>query len=864
MTAAGQLRIPKESRGMTTPSEETTQRDWAAPRLLGWSFVVAGFRTAYERDKVTGRIEAEGGKVVKEVTPALDFVVVEDPGSTASGPEKKARQLNGKQGASIRIIGPMDLYALFHVDRDQALQMWRAGEKGIARWNQLRQFKNRPVIDLRRHDFRGANLRGVQFIDVKLDDADFRNADLAEAHFHDLSGANFKGACLDAAAVSRATGCRFDGASLVGAGLSDLIGCSFRRADLSRAILSYDGRLEDCDFTEARFIRAWARRRRIASVVLVRADLREADFSECKWQEVDLRRADFSGADLHQCTLKKVDLRTVRLGHAILFRTRFDQADLTGADLRGSNLTEAVLTGTSVQKADFTGSIQTDLRFLKGDPSGAVGLDPKANRSPGVDGPAIARLAAVLKKIRYLFLDAVVDLPTGPLNLEFWTPAGKSDSFSLATWRPPQVTRETSQHSSLGDALFGGTRRWAHGTLLPESVTAKTQKCSLPADEVLALAVGAWCEAFGVEAPAPEVLAHQRRNFQADLGRERQRLLSELRGGPEGIARWNALGYEDRKRLGSFSGADMSGADLAEADLSRIDLQQANFERANLHKAALDWGHYGGARFDGANLSAAQLVNSQFEGASFARASLVGTKLWNSNLRNASFAGADLSQANLEQADLSGADLATARLEGACLKGAAFDGRTRFPARDRHLMRAMKWAGQGPNPLLAGAAGPPAQSLDLATFLKRLADHADPARLEKALAMLRADRFQLYAQAGEEALLGVVKSQSDPKLLYSCRLAAGGNFACCTQNLNVCGGLRGKLCKHLLLLLVGLARKGQLDLARVDQWVADSGLVEPALDKEVMSEALLRYKGAEAGEIDWRPTETIPEDFQTF
>jgi hypothetical protein len=31
--------------------------------------------------------------------------------------------------------------------------------------------------------------------------------------------------------------------------------------------------------------------------------------------------------------------------------------------------------------------------------------------------------------------------------------------------------------------------------------------------------------------------------------------------------------------------------------------------------------------------------------------------------------------------------------------------------------------------------------------------------------------------------------------------------------------------------------------------------------REQVSDTLLRYKGAEAGEIDWRPTETIPEDF---
>ena len=31
-----------------------------------------------------------------------------------------------------------------------------------------------------------------------------------------------------------------------------------------------------------------------------------------------------------------------------------------------------------------------------------------------------------------------------------------------------------------------------------------------------------------------------------------------------------------------------------------------------------------------------------------------------------------------------------------------------------------------------------------------------------------------------------------------------------------------------------------------------------------MSAIFLRYKGAEAGEIDWRPTETIPEDYYSL
>ena len=31
--------------------------------------------------------------------------------------------------------------------------------------------------------------------------------------------------------------------------------------------------------------------------------------------------------------------------------------------------------------------------------------------------------------------------------------------------------------------------------------------------------------------------------------------------------------------------------------------------------------------------------------------------------------------------------------------------------------------------------------------------------------------------------------------------------------------------------------------------------------RDEIGDTLLRYKGAQAGEIDWRPTETMPEDF---
>jgi hypothetical protein len=229
-----------------------------------------------------------------------------------------------------------------------------------------------------------------------------------------------------------------------------------------------------------------------------------------------------------------------------------------------------------------------------------------------------------------------------------------------------------------------------------------------------------------------------------------------------------------------------------------------------------------------------------------------------SYFKGANFRGADLTDADLGSADLRGADFTDAKLDRAELSRAEYDADTKFPA-GFTPPASMEW--QGPPPESVAAAPPASGSMDFKTFVERLGHTIEAGRLSKATAMLKAERFQLFANVGEDALVGVVKSQSDPDLVYSCRLTSDGKFSCCTQNLNACGGLRGALCKHLLVLVVGLTRASRLDPATAATWVDASKKQKPAIDRDAMSATFLRYKGAEAGEIDWRPTETIPEDY---
>ena len=154
---------------------------------------------------------------------------------------------------------------------------------------------------------------------------------------------------------------------------------------------------------------------------------------------------------------------------------------------------------------------------------------------------------------------------------------------------------------------------------------------------------------------------------------------------------------------------------------------------------------------------------------------------------------------------------------------------------------------------------------DVASFLESLRIRIDdPPRVKKATAMLKKSGFQLYNDIARDHVVGVVKSQTDQSLVYACRIAADGSFACCTQNLNHCGGLRGKACKHILVLLIGLVQSSKLDPSTVDGWLRSHRKSSPKLDKDLMADVFLKYRSAEAGEVDWRPTETMPEDFYAY
>ena len=251
-----------------------------------------------------------------------------------------------------------------------------------------------------------------------------------------------------------------------------------------------------------------------------------------------------------------------------------------------------------------------------------------------------------------------------------------------------------------------------------------------------------------------------------------------------------------------------------------------------------------------------------------------GVKQWNNltygarqkvSFKGADLSGADLTMAKLADADLRGADLTGSLLNNIAMEYATFDEKTKWPD-GFQIGDTLRWKGKGTDPRKAQKAAPapapaPAKPVDFGEFMTRLRQVTDPAKLSKATAMLKAEKFKLYAKVHDDHLVGVVKSQTNPDLVYACKLASNGSYSCGTQNVRACGGLQGSPCKHLLVLIVGLSRTDDLDPTKAHDWTQATRGKLPEFDKDSLTQTFLTYKGAEAGEVDWRPTETIPEDF---
>jgi hypothetical protein len=333
-----------------------------------------------------------------------------------------------------------------------------------------------------------------------------------------------------------------------------------------------------------------------------------------------------------------------------------------------------------------------------------------------------------------------------------------------------------------------------------------------------------------------------------------------LKSGPDGVKKWNRLTGLERAKI-KLSGADLSNLDLSGINLTDVAANGANFAQAVLTDARLP-SHCNDASFTGATLLRAKLDGRAFDAADFSFAKLNGANLSGSHFRKGRFSGADLTAANLTNISLLGADLTDAVLTDALFSGGWFDKDTKWPA--GFLPPGdMTWHGRGTDPRLAGK-GKRAVATDINGLLARLHAVIDPARMKRTIDMLKKEKHQLFSEIEPTMIRGIVRSQKEADLVYACMLNSDGIYSCATPDVKKCMGLSDEPCKHILVLVIGLARAGLFDPETADRWMKAAKTKGPRWNKTVqnhVSDSLLKYKGVQAGEVDWRPTETIPEDF---
>jgi uncharacterized protein YjbI with pentapeptide repeats len=765
-------------------------------------------------------VTASGGVLVATGKPADYLVAGEGRGGKPPGEVAKIQ----KQQPAIVVLSIADFAQLVLPDADSLAQTLRSGRQDHTYWESLEQMIRHAAttIDLRGSDFRNVDLYGAKLEGVHLDNSNLSGVKAQYTHFGELRGV------------------KLDGADAPNVYLTNLDRCSFRRASLRDAWMFWGSAktVAGCDFTAAKMAEARAEKGHF-----VDCNFQDADLSDAKLEGSAFERVNFTGADLSRAHAAKARLDGAILTRATLHRADLRDASLVNADLRNADLREAVLSGTdltgaNLAGADFANAVLTGAKVAGMDASKAKNFHPPVSRTVG---PKVRELAAAAAGSNSFETEAVVDLGPGHFaRLELYAGLDKGKPYSNARSRDFREGNRNEGFNwircpSFEQGMLNLADRWPNAALRLDSVKAKGSR-TVRGPKLQELAAAAWAEAFGVKQSTPEDLRARQEAQEEAARRERDALMEKVRS--EGVAAWNGLDYRVRDRI-DLREIDLSGADVAGIELRSKEMQ--------------------GSRFDGATLTDAKFVGAKLDGGSFSGAKLQRCSFVGAHLNGADFRGADLTGADLWGARLQGADLTGATLADASFKEAQYDDKTKLPA-SFTPPESMVWKGAGKRPgvkVRRARAG----SMDLPALLDHLGKKVEPGRLDKARAMLRAERFQLFADVKEDVLVGVVKSQSSGELVYSCRLGSDGRFGCCTQTLRPCGGLRGAVCKHLLVLIVGLAKAGKLDPATVAGWVDASKAHRPDLDPDAMSDTFLRYKGAESGEIDWRPTETLPEDY---
>jgi uncharacterized protein YjbI with pentapeptide repeats len=664
------------------------------PKCPGRTFVFAGHVKGLS--EMEALVKWDGGQIVDEVSPRLDYLVIgrHDQLFTTYLPPpepllEQVKELDREQGANIRILEQKEFYALFRPTREEAIALLKAGPVGWAKWRLLRFQK--PMLDLTNADLRGLELsEDISFFNVLLDGADFTGARLAGQYFPDL-----RRVTLDRANVFMS--------------IKSMEDCSLREADLSG--WGCEGSITGCNFDGAKMSRFECESGQVADSTFRNVDLTQAQFEQTKFTSVDFTDANLSYGKLRECEFKDTKLVRANLSHATLVDANLAGVDLTDATLRGAQLQGADLTGARIDGADFVGAAITATKLDMLAPNKAWGLDLSQAKVKGTVGPHMQELE------KQAALCAQIDIRI-ELDLKGWTRVLKISRHGRFTNSRFESTFEGGSTRAnvrcgpsnvpIHECMLYIAQQLAGGRLRLDTLSVRAVKAARSNKELTRLALGAWCEAFGVDVPSEQEWKALKTTAKRGQAALREELLAELRRGPQGLKKWNAGNWGDNQKAGSFHGVDLSGLNLKGLYIAQLDFSGACFDRANFASARIIAANLTRASFRKANLQDAEIHCRNGLEANFTEADLTGADLssgyqnpccW----RRTNFQKAKLTGVNFTNADLCGADFTGAILRDVVFKRAKFDEATRFP-KGFVVDRSLRWVGAGPDPRLSRPA----------------------------------------------------------------------------------------------------------------------------------------------------------------
>ena len=874
----------KKTTRKSTSKNKPSQTDVVDLKTLfkGKSFCVTGRFSYYpEKKQLVDFIKYFKGTVTDKVNKDLDVLVVGSGAKT--GKQKSAEKLNASGEASIEIIDNFE-HLVVGIEADIPGYLTNPNLfTALKRLMSERWLFPNQHIEINGADFSRKTIgsekesEGFEIL--------FKNCDFSSTRFLKFNFGIFNDDISD---------CRFDNAKFDELYFHDLESCSFNKTSGNKLTI---GSIEKCEFTGNRFkilrvdeiddctfdnvkadkfsdyiagFRSGMKKSRFSKCVFKNVNwedmsLKDTSMADCQMDGGKIRMMDLDSSELASVHFKNIKFDRVALNNSQVIDAIFTNCEFAMLDCGNANLKNVKLNKCKI------GTLSADKNQL----DELIGADKKIIESATISKPNVDALAKAISKSAKLSFDVECTYDkskTLTLSLKNqWSYefkfASKSDKkhngeLTLDFWPKKPTEREIA---SVLNAIIASARI---EDVDLGSLKTKTSKCTLKPKELKELIITAIYEVIGKEPKSGDEIKKEQAAARKKTASKRAEIKQELESGE--VSKINKRSAKSLHESGPFKDLKLAGKKLSGIQLPGVNMRGADLENTDLTKAKLSQANLSKSKLSNANLSNADLTDANLTDADLSKANLS-----NSTLAGIQLQGAVLSKTNFSKArftrkrsggtSFAGVDFSDAVLNGALMKGCWYDEKTIFPKSfSLEEMKTLHWIGGGIAPHERKhnkkADGP----LDFDAFMNRLSEITDSSRLQKSMKMLKADSFQLFSEVTDDSMLGVVKSQTDASLVYSCALNSDGTFTCCTQKLNPCGGLRGALCKHLLVLIVGLTKNGELDPTNVDDWVNNSQYKQPELDKDRMSEVLLKYKGAEAGDIDWRPTETVPEDFMAF